>query len=93
MRLPVPSILVPNDPIPLRILMVKLEPFTHTIIIRSIRISLIAHTTYEARSSIQKVSNTIMVLSVPETRIPFGDADSPTGVELEANPSLWRDAR
>jgi hypothetical protein len=92
-RLPVPSILVPNDPIPLRILLVKLEPFTHTVHIRNIRISLICYTNYTARGVGQSISNTITVFSVPDTRIPFGNADSPMGAKVEAIPNLWRDAR
>ena len=89
-RLPSPPILVPNEPLPLRILLTKLDPFCDVVVVRSLQIVLIATTHISAHELVKDEFAELRLLSVADLRIQLGDAKSPPNVPLEVDASMWR---
>ncbi|KAF8254156.1 hypothetical protein K440DRAFT_532269 [Wilcoxina mikolae CBS 423.85] len=90
-RLPSPPILVPNDPLPLRLLLTKLDPFKEVIVMRTLQVTLLANTRITAHELYKDELTQYLLLSVADLHVPFGSEDAPPNVTLEADPSLWRD--
>ncbi|KAI5843975.1 hypothetical protein DFP73DRAFT_478350 [Morchella snyderi] len=91
-RLPAPPILVPNTPLPLRIILTKLQPYRQPVFIRSLQIVLHAYTEITAHELRRTDHGVIPVLSLGDLRTPLGAEYSPVNVELEADPNLWMGA-
>lgn len=89
-RLPSPPILVPNEPLPLRILLTKLDPFHDVVVIRSLQIMLLATTHISAHELVKDEFTELCLLSVADLRMQLGDANSPPNVPLEVDASMWR---
>jgi hypothetical protein len=90
-RLPSPPILVPNDPLPLRLLLTKLDPFKDMIVMRSLQLTLLGTTKITAHELVKDELTNWLLLSVASINVPFGDANAPANMPLEVDPSLWRD--
>ncbi|KAI5802441.1 hypothetical protein FPQ18DRAFT_300577 [Pyronema domesticum] len=90
-RLPSPPILVPNEPLPLRILITKLDPFKDALVMRMIQITLLANTFISAHELYKDELSTHLLLSIADMHVPFVDVDAPVNVPIEMNPHMWRD--
>jgi hypothetical protein len=90
-RLPSPPILVPNDPVPLRLLLTKLDPFKEVIVMRSLQLTLLGTTKITAHELVKEEFTNWLLLSVASLNVPFGQVNSPANMPLEVDPSLWRD--
>jgi hypothetical protein len=88
-RLPNPPILVPNDPIPLRVMLNKTDPFPDVIFMRMLQIALLSDTQIRAHELSKVEQETIVILSVSDLQIPIGNENSVPGQELEVNPTMW----
>lgn len=89
-RLPSPPILVPNDPLPLRLLVTKLDPFQEVIVMRSLQITLLGTTHISAHELVKDELHSWLLFSVASIHAPFGDENAPPNTLLEVDPSLWR---
>jgi hypothetical protein len=90
-RLPSPPILVPNEPLPLRLLLTKLDPFKEVIVMRTLQITLLTNTRITAHELFKDELTQYLLLSVADLHVSFGGEDAPPNIMLEADPSLWRD--
>ena len=90
-RLPSPPILVPNEPLPLRLILNKFEAFRGVIVIRSLQISLLGTTRVRAHQLFKDEFSTWVIFTVTNIHIPFGDENSLPNVELVADSGLWHD--
>lgn len=95
-RLPSPPVLVPKEPLGLRIIMVKLAPFKTPVVLKQIQLRLFMTTIITAQKYSKKVALTIPLfntstdwrLGMPIPYI-FGPTDAPPGVPLEADKRIW----
>lgn len=84
--------MVPNHPIPFRILLVKLTPYKTPVLVRSIQIQLYTYTEIHAHGQTKTVRGMVPVLSLVNLGVSFGGDDSPVGEALEADSGMWRTA-
>lgn len=91
-RLPAPPIIVPNLPLPLRVIFVKLEPYTTPILVRSLQINLHAFTEITAHDLKKTDSRVIPCLSLMNLRFPIGEDNLGVGQEVVVDSSLWGNA-
>ncbi|KAI5811438.1 hypothetical protein DFH27DRAFT_460208, partial [Peziza echinospora] len=97
-RLPCPAILVPKEPMGLRIILVKLEPFTTPVILRQIQIRLLVSTHIIAQEQRRKFvsamplynATTGFLLGMHQPFV-FGDENTPVGKEVEADRKIWEE--
>jgi hypothetical protein len=88
-RLPYPSILTCNEPIPLRILAKKLVPAREQVYLTSLEVALIGYTNRRV-ATLEKVERTTwIVVSAVNLKIPLGSPSDPVGTELEIPNTLW----
>ncbi|KAI5778480.1 hypothetical protein EDC01DRAFT_674459 [Geopyxis carbonaria] len=88
-RLPSPPIVVPNDPLPLRILYTKTEPFPEVVTMRSLQITLLATTHIIAHEIFKDELTTTSILSIADLHIPLGTPNMPAGAEIELDRTPW----
>ncbi|KAL7276195.1 hypothetical protein RUND412_000811 [Rhizina undulata] len=91
-RLPSPPILVPNEPLPLRIILVKLENYAGPIVIHIVQIRLLAQTHIRAHSLSKDEHSIINVYSNNNVKVSVGDEMTPVGKEVLVDPVLLRGA-
>lgn len=92
-RLPSPAIIIPNEPIPLRLILIKLEPYTAMVFIRTLQIRLRCYTTIRAHQLTKTAAQTIPVYANQKLCVPVGDSSIPEGCEMEVDSSKgWTDA-
>lgn len=88
-RLPSPAIVVPTEPLPLRILIVKQEEFNSVVTIRSLQVTLVSKTHITAHDLSKDCYEVVSLLSMADINIPFGTPGAPVGTEIEADRRLW----
>ncbi|RPA85453.1 hypothetical protein BJ508DRAFT_411873 [Ascobolus immersus RN42] len=88
-RLPSPPILVPRDPLPLRILVQKQVPYNASIFIRSLQLCLVSYTQIRAHSCNRTDVTKTPFFSRVDLKQPVGDEEASVGVETEVDPSAW----
>lgn len=88
-RLPSPPIIVPNLQLPLRVILVQIEPYTTPVFIRSLQIHLFAFTEITAHDIKKTDKRIITCLSLTGLQSPIGYDSQPVGVEVEADKALW----
>ncbi|CAZ80023.1 unnamed protein product [Tuber melanosporum] len=91
-RLPSPAIIVPNIQLPLRVILVKIEPYTTPVFIRSLQIHLFAFTGITAHGLGKTDKQIITCLSLMGLQSPIGDDYQAIGKEVEADQALWANA-
>lgn len=95
-RLASPPVLVPKEPLGLRIIMTKLVPFKTSVVLRQIQLRLFMTTFITAHEHSKKVTFTLPLfntstdykLGMPIPHI-FGPTDALPGAQLEADPRIW----
>lgn len=88
-RLPSPPVIVPGEPLPLRIMLTKLDPFHEVVVMRTLQITLLADTHIIAHELFKDDLTQFLLLSKADLHLPFGDRDAPPNELLEMDPSLW----
>lgn len=95
-RLPSPPILAPKEPLPLRIILVKLAPFSTPVVLKQLQLRLFMTTYITAHGNSEKVFLTVPLFNtLTEYRrgmnIPFTfeHSQTPVGVSLEVDRSIW----
>ncbi|BAE64348.1 unnamed protein product [Aspergillus oryzae RIB40] len=88
-RLPNPSILTCNEPIPLRILVSKTSESFETIFLQTLQIELIAYTKILAHDLKRNETNTSVIFSRSNMAIPLGRGGDPVGTEWTIDASMW----
>ena len=91
-RLPSPPIIVPNIQLPLRVILVKIEPYTTPVFIRSLQIHLFAFTEITAHDLKKTDKRIITCLSLAGLQSPVGHDSQPIGEGVEADQALWANA-
>ncbi|KAF7594401.1 hypothetical protein BBP40_009382 [Aspergillus hancockii] len=88
-RLPNPSILTCNEPIPLRIIVSKTSESYETIFLQTLQIELIGYTNIIAHDLRRTESNTWVIFSRSNMAIPLGRGGDPVGTEWALDATMW----
>ncbi|KAH8670838.1 hypothetical protein BX600DRAFT_457634 [Xylariales sp. PMI_506] len=88
-RLPFPSILTCNQPIPLRLIAKKLAPSQEQVYLVSVEIALVGFTSFRVYDIQQTEVTRWMVCSATNLSIPVGDPKDEVDVETVLPDSLW----
>jgi hypothetical protein len=88
-RLPNPSILTCNEPIPLRLLVRKVSESFETIFLQMLQIELISYTHVVAHDLRRTEGGSWVLLSRSNMSIPLGRGGDPAGTEWTLDPSVW----
>ncbi|KAI0393333.1 hypothetical protein F5Y17DRAFT_432847 [Xylariaceae sp. FL0594] len=92
-RLPFPSILTCNEPIPLRVIAKKLVPANEQVYLTGLEIALVGYTHVRV-ATLEKVERTTwIVVSAVNLKIPLGAPTDPVDSELEIPKNLWSNQR
>ena len=88
-RLPDPAIVTCNEPLPLRVLVKKLNETSETIFLQLFQLELIGYTKIRAHELQRTESNSWIITSLTNLRIPLGNAETPSGKDIEIDNKLW----
>lgn len=88
-RLPNPSILTCNEPVPLRLIAKKLTESPDMIYLQMLQIELISFTRVIAHDLVREEVNTWVVVSRSNMGLLLGQQDDPAGTDWPIDPSLW----
>ncbi|KAL4901788.1 hypothetical protein BDW74DRAFT_159532 [Aspergillus multicolor] len=89
LRLPNPSILTCNEPIPMRILVKKLSESFETVFLQMLQIELISYTHIQAHDLKRTETGSWVVMSRSNMAMPLGRGGDPAGTEWKIDPNLW----
>ncbi|KAI1650156.1 uncharacterized protein F4817DRAFT_328421 [Daldinia loculata] len=98
-RLPFPSILTCNEPLPLRLIARKLVPTTtpgQQVYLTALEIVLVGYTLVRAHQLENTERTSWVILSAPQVSPPIALFNNPAdfvGTEFEVPPTLWKDRR
>ena len=88
-RLPDPAIITCNEPLPLRILVSKLNETSATIYLQLLNIELVGHTTTRAYQLQKSNAASWVIMSVSNMRMPLTVEKSGSTNDLEIDAKLW----
>lgn len=88
-RLPNPSILTCNEPIPLRLIAKKVTETPETIYLQMLQIELIAYTKVIAHDLTRKESNMWVIMSRSNMDMALGTPGDKHGTDWIIDPSMW----
>lgn len=88
-RLPNPPILTCNEPIPLRILVKKLNDAPETVFLQMLQIELIAYTHIRAHDLRRTQAGSWVIVSTSNMSMPLGSPSDPAGTEWTIQPGFW----
>ncbi|KAJ5273872.1 hypothetical protein N7478_008997 [Penicillium angulare] len=88
-RLPNPSILTCNEPVPLRLLARKLSEGPDMIYLQMLQVNLISFTKVIAHDLTREETNTWVVVSRSNMGVQIGKPDDPAGTDWAIDPNLW----
>ncbi|EYE94944.1 arrestin (or S-antigen), N-terminal domain protein [Aspergillus ruber CBS 135680] len=88
-RLPNPSILTCNEPIPLRVLVKKISDNSETIFLQSFQIELIARTHILAHDLNRTETGSWVILSRTNMGVALGKGSDPAGTEWTIDARMW----
>ncbi|PYH42212.1 arrestin (or S-antigen), N-terminal domain protein [Aspergillus saccharolyticus JOP 1030-1] len=89
LRLPNPSILTCNEPIPMRIIVKKLSESYETIFLQMLQVELISYTHILAHDLKRTESGTWIILSCSNMAMPLGRGGDPTETEWTLDANMW----
>ncbi|KAL4917099.1 hypothetical protein BDW62DRAFT_184595 [Aspergillus aurantiobrunneus] len=89
LRLPNPSILTCNEPIPMRVLVSKLSESFETVFLQMLQIELISYTHIQAHDLKRTENNSWVIMSSSNMGIPLGRGGDPAGSEWKIDENLW----
>ena len=88
-RLPSPSILTCNEPLPLKILVKQLNERTEPIYLQSMQIELIGYTRLRAEDCHKTNSDSWVIMSSSDMGIPLGQTTEAAGSEVWVDNKYW----
>ncbi|KAL4878289.1 hypothetical protein BJY04DRAFT_196205 [Aspergillus karnatakaensis] len=90
LRLPNPSILTCNEPIPMRVLVSKLSESFETVFLQMVQIELISYTHIQAQDLKRTENSSWVILSLSNMGIPLGRGGDPAGTEWTIDDNMWK---
>ncbi|KAL2864912.1 arrestin (or S-antigen), N-terminal domain protein [Aspergillus lucknowensis] len=90
LRLPNPSILTCNEPIPMRVLVSKLSESYETLFLQMLQIELISYTRIQAHDLQRTENSSWVIFSRSNMSIPLGRGGDPAGSEWLIDENLWK---
>ncbi|KAI5284271.1 hypothetical protein KEM52_002981 [Ascosphaera acerosa] len=91
-RVPAPALLTCNRPVPLRVVLKKLNDSAAPLYLTSLDVELIGHTDMRARTMRRVDAATWSVVSHPQLSVCVADGNVTAGTEWELDPSYWNHA-
>lgn len=88
-RLPNPSILTCNEPLPLRVLVKKMSDTSESIFLQTFQIELIASTNILAHDLRQKETGSWVIFSRSNMGVMLGKGNDPSGTEWPVDARMW----
>lgn len=88
-RLPNPSILTCNEPVPLRLIATKLTETSDTILLQMLQIELISYTKILAHDLTKTETGSWVIMSRSNMGLPLGRPGDPVGTHWTIDPKLW----
>ncbi|KAL4991774.1 hypothetical protein BDW68DRAFT_151285 [Aspergillus falconensis] len=89
LRLPNPSILTCNEPIPMRILVKKLSESFETVFLQMLQIELVSYTHIQAHDLKRTETGSWVIMSRSNMATPLGRGGDPAGTEWSVDSNLW----
>ncbi|KAL4801933.1 hypothetical protein BDV18DRAFT_147854 [Aspergillus unguis] len=89
LRLPNPSILTCNEPIPMRILVSKLSESFETVFLQMLQIELISYTHIQAQDLKRTETGSWVIMSRSNMGVPLGRGGDPAGTEWTIDANMW----
>jgi hypothetical protein len=90
-RLPHPSILTCNQPIPLRLIAKKLAPSRETVFLTAFQIDLIGTTHVRCQDMVNNEVSRWVVTGRHQLSIAISNSSDPVGTETAINETMWKD--
>jgi hypothetical protein len=88
-RLPHPAIITCDEPLPLRLIVKKLNNTSEIIFLKSLQIALIGHTRVRAHPLLRDERSPWLVVGMPGLHLPLGNSQTPAGGDMEIDSALW----
>ena len=88
-RLPSPAILTCNEPIPLRLIVRKLNESPEHVFLMSLQVNLIGETEVRAQDVMRTESNSWVLMSLSGLSMPIGSPSDKVRTETVVDSSLW----
>ncbi|KAJ5341855.1 Arrestin-like N-terminal [Penicillium brevicompactum] len=88
-RLPNPSILTCNEPVPLRLLAKRLNDGPDILFLQMLQVELISYTKILAHDLTRTESGSWVIVSRSNMNIPLGKPEDPIGTDWTIDPGLW----
>ncbi|KAG0153015.1 hypothetical protein PDIDSM_1974 [Penicillium digitatum] len=88
-RLPNPSILTCNEPVPLRLIAKRLTEGPDVIFLQMLQVELISFTKILAHDLNRTEINSWLIMSRSNLSIPLGRPEDPVGTDWTIDPNLW----
>ncbi|KAL3432487.1 hypothetical protein BDV09DRAFT_174039 [Aspergillus tetrazonus] len=89
LRLPNPSILTCNEPIPMRILVKKLSESFETVFLQMLQIELLSYTYIQAQDLKRTETGSWVIMSRSNMAMSLGRGGDPAGTEWSVDSGLW----
>ncbi|KAL2841471.1 hypothetical protein BJX68DRAFT_245452 [Aspergillus pseudodeflectus] len=89
LRLPNPSILTCNEPVPMRVLVRKLSESYETLFLQMLQVELICYTRIQAHDLQRTESTTWLIFSRSNMGVPLGRGGDPAGTEWMLDDNMW----
>jgi len=90
-RLPNPAIITCNEPLPLRVIIKKLNNTPEIIYLQLLQIQLIGYTRIRAHELERQEASSWVVASLANLHTPLGNSNTPTNKEMEIDRRVWGD--
>ncbi|KAJ5895573.1 Arrestin-like N-terminal [Penicillium taxi] len=88
-RLPNPSILTCNEPVPLRLIAKKMTDTSDMMFLQMLQIELIASTKVIAHDLTRVRTGSTVILSLSNMSMPLGKPGDPVGTDWTIDPNIW----
>lgn len=88
-RLPNPSILTCNEPVPLRLMAQKLTTTSDIVFLQMLQIELVSYTKILAHDLTRTESSSWVIMSRSNMGIPLGQSGDPVGTDWTIDSKLW----
>ncbi|KAL2824776.1 hypothetical protein BDW59DRAFT_82494 [Aspergillus cavernicola] len=89
LRLPNPSILSCNEPIPMRVLVTKLSQSFETVFLQMLQVELMSYTRIQAQDLKRTENSSWVIMSRSNMGIPLGRGGDPAGSEWLIDENMW----
>lgn len=89
-RLPDPAVITCNEPLPLRILVKKLNETPEIPFLQLLHVELIGYTRIRAHQFARQEKGSWIIASLSNLQLPLGNSNTPTDGEMEIDSKFWR---